>query len=254
MRLVSILLILMVTTVLAPTTLVLSQSYSTYTSFMTSTNTQLSTISIGTTTLSELTTSAFNSTSGTIPPALESDVTGLWTCYYFPYKLHIDASVKEVDGTLSASSPVNMYIMSNAQYNQFVTYNPPCESSFLALQLEYSTKSYVLKWAPPSPGDYYIIMENTSASAITYTVQISTIQNQSIAIFSTHTILQIATSLKTQTDTITTSSNVGPQPALSDNVPLILIVIASISAVVLLIRSRLRRKMRKEEGPGSNTH
>ncbi|MGA2785794.1 MAG: hypothetical protein ABSF09_13965 [Candidatus Bathyarchaeia archaeon] len=245
MRLVSILLILMVTPVLAPTGLVLSQSYTTYTSFMTSTNTQLSTASIGMTTLSELTTSAFNSASGAIPAALESDLTDLLICYYFPYRLHIDASIKEVDGIISASSPVNLYIMSNAQYNQFVAYNPPCESSYLSLQLEYSTKSYALKWAPPQPDDYYIILENTSASAITYTVQISTIQNPSIAIYSTQTILQIATSQKTQIDTIKTSSNVSPQPALSGSVLSILVMIASISAVILLIRSRLRSKMRK---------
>ena len=252
MRLVSLLLILMVTSVLAPTSLVLSQSYTTYTSFMTSTNTRSSTISIGTTTLSQLTTSAFNNTRGTIPPALESDVTGLWTCYYFPYPLHIDASVNEVDGSISASSPINVYIMSNAQYDQFVAYNPPCGSSYISLHSEYSTKSYAVKWAP-QPGDYYIILENTAASTVTYTVQISVIQNQSTAIYSTSTILQTATSLETQIDTITTSSNVGPQPALTNSVLSILIVIASISAVILLIRSRLRSKMRKEEGTSTHT-
>ncbi|HKM78369.1 MAG TPA: hypothetical protein VJZ03_04785, partial [Candidatus Bathyarchaeia archaeon] len=158
---------------------------------------------------------------------------------------HVDASIKAIIGTISASSPVNLYIMSKSQYDQFVAYNPPCGSSYVSLLTEYSTKSYSLQWTPPQPDDYYIMLQNTSQSIITYTVQVSTIQNQSITIYSTSMLLQTAILLLTQVDTLKTSSTVSNWTPSNDAVP-ILIGIASIAVIILLIRSR-RNKMRKDE-------
>jgi hypothetical protein len=161
LRLGSVLLLLGVVTIVtisAPYGYVMSQSYTTFTSFTTSTNMQLSTIY----------------STGAIPPAQTDD--NSWTCYYSLYQLHVDASIKEVDVTISASSPVNYYIMSKNQYNQFVEL---CGSSYPSLELKYSSKSYALKWTPPAPGDYYIILENTSASAVTYNMQLALIRFQS---------------------------------------------------------------------------
>ncbi|HKM51612.1 MAG TPA: hypothetical protein VJZ75_10590 [Candidatus Bathyarchaeia archaeon] len=244
MRIISILLILVIVPGLTSTS-VASQSFTTVTNSLSSTSTQLSTISIGMSTLSALTTSASNVASGTIPAALISSVTGVSVCYYFPYLLHVDASIKAIIGTISASSPVNLYIMSKSQYDQFVAYNPPCGSSYVSLLTEYSTKSYSLQWTPPQPDDYYIMLQNTSQSTITYTVQVSTIQNQSITIYSTSMLLQTAILLLTQVDTLKTSSTVSNWTPSNDAVP-ILIGIASIAVIILLIRSR-RNKMRKDE-------
>lgn len=155
---VPILLLLGVVTILSPYGYVMSQSSTTFTSFMTSTNTQLSTIY----------------STGAIPPAQEDDTTR--TCYYFPYRLHIDASVKEVDATISTSSQINLFIMSKDQYDKFVGARPPCGASYSSLQLEYSTKSCTLKWAPPVLGDYYVILENTSTSAVTYNMQLALVR------------------------------------------------------------------------------
>lgn len=244
MQLTFILLILVIVPSLASTS-VASQSYTTVTSSIPSTSTQFSTISMGMSTLSALTTSAANIATGTIPGALISPATGLSVCYYFPYLLHIDASIKTIVGTISASNPVNLYIMSKPQYDFFAAYNPPCGSSYQSLLTEYSTKSYSLQWTPPQPDDYYIMLQNTSQSTVTYTVQVSTIQNQSITIYSTSVLLQTSTLLLTQVNTIKTSSVASNWTPSNDVFP-ILIGIASIAAIILLIRSR-RSKMTKNE-------
>ena len=158
LRLVSVLLLLGLVTISVPYGYVKSQSYTTFTSSLTSTNNQLSMIY----------------SNGTIPPAQTDD--NSWTCYFSPYKLHVDASIKEVEVTISASSPVNYYIMSENQYNNFVEL---CGGSYPSLELQYSSKSYALKWTPPAPGDYYIILENTSTSAVTYNMQLALIRSQS---------------------------------------------------------------------------
>lgn len=237
LRFVPVLLWLGVVTILAPYGQVMSQSYTTFTSFITSTNTQMTTISIGTTTLSELTTSTLKGSSGEIPSAQTGYRMFPTVCFYFPYQLHLDASVKEVDGVISASSPINYFLMSEDQYNQFVSYQPPCGSSYASLSLEYSVKSYVLKFTPPGPGDFYILLENTSTSNITYNMQLSLVQNQSVAIYSTSTTLQAATSQKTVINTIEMSSSPA-QSILSSNVTSILAVAALVFVIVLVIYSR----------------
>jgi hypothetical protein len=106
---------------------------------------------------------------GTISPAQTDD--NMWTCSYFSYQFDINASVKEVDATISTSNLVNYYLMSQNQFNQFVDL---CGASYASLQVEYGTTSYALKWAHPVPGDYYIILENTSTSTVTYNIQLAT--------------------------------------------------------------------------------
>jgi hypothetical protein len=89
------------------------------------------------------------------------------------------------------------------------------------------------------------MLQNTSQSTITYTVKVSTIQNQSITIYSTSVLLQAATLLLTHADTLKTSSAASNWTPTNDALP-ILIGIASIAVIILLIRSR-RNKMRKDE-------
>lgn len=236
-----------VATLWTPYNDVMSQSYTTFTSLTTATNTQMSTIVIGTTTLSELTTSTLNSAVGDIPPVQNVPRMPI-VCFYYAYQLQLDPSVKEVDGTISASSQVNYYLMSKDQYVQFNAYQPPCGSSYVSLSVQYGVKSYVLQFTPPVAGDYYIILENTSAYPVSYNVQVALVRNRAVAIYSTSTTLLIATSQNIATSTIMTSTAAG-QSAFANDVMLILVAVV-LAAIVIALRMK-RTKTRAQMAPNT---
>jgi hypothetical protein len=208
----------------------------------------MTTIVVGKTTVSELTTSTLNSAVGDILP-VQKAYRMPTICFFFPYQLHLDPSVKEVDGTISTSSEVNYYLMSKDQYDQFSAYQPPCGSSYVSLSVEYGVKSYVLKFTPPVAGDYYILLENTSAYAVAYNVQISLVRNKSVDIYSTSTTVLIATFQRAETSSIMMSTSVAAQPLLTSNVTLILVAIALV-VIVLALRMK-RTKIRSQVRPST---
>ena len=215
---------------------VASQSYTSVTSSVISANTQLNTVTVGFSTLAALTTSAVDPNTGTIPPAYIG-ASGLWVCFYFPYQLHVDSSIKGIVGTISANSPVNLYVMSKLQYDQFVAYNPPCGSSYISLLTEYSTRSYLLQWTPPQPDDYYILIQNTSQSIISYSIQLSKIVNQQSTIYSTSTNIQLFTLFQTLTESVQTSQ--APQSGLlQSTLPIVIGIVVIVGISIMLIRAK----------------
>jgi hypothetical protein len=224
-----------------------SQANTTFTTTAISLSTQSSTLAIGETTYSALTTSTYGIATGTVPASFTSD-TGQQICYYLSYPFHVDESVSRIIGTVSASTPVNFYLMSKAQYDEFVSKNPPCGSSYTALFLDYLKRSVVIDWKL-GPGDYYILVENISISTVTYTVDISAIGNASSELYSTEQIILLFTStgryvsgLSTQSSSGTTQSNSG-----SYELPIAITAALFVALVVFLYR-RHHQKIIKEEG------
>lgn len=131
--------------------------------------------------------------------------------------------------------------MSQAQYNDFVSENLPCGSS-TAIKVDYSRNEFSINWTP-NPGDYYILLQNISSYAITYTIQIFAIGYVSSTVYSTMQLIQVAT--LTQISAIggkpfmAIASN-GKSPVYDDLLPIGIIVIV-IAVLVLLSRSRRRR-------------
>jgi hypothetical protein len=204
---------------------------------------------VGTTTLSELTTSSYGPASGTIPGTYSPPGSGQLFCFYVPYSFHVDVSTQKITGTVSGNSPFNFYIMTKPQYDALVVASPPCGSSYHALQLEYSIKSFALDWSAPYPGDYYIVLENTSKSVIFYTIQLGSIESSSSLLYSTAAATQFLTFSQqpqvstTIVETESTSSSVGPSFVTQIAVVLAIILIVT----VLLFRSRKLEIKKKEE-------
>jgi len=206
-----------------------------------STTSELSTFTIGTTTLAELTTSSYGPASGLIPGVF-SAYEGPTVCFYVPYMFHVDASAQRIRGTISGSSPFNFYIMSKAQHDAFVIAGPPCGSSYYALKLEYSIRTFTVDWMAPSPGDYYILLENTSMYEIAYNIQLSAVEPASTLVYSTTTAIQTLTYIQQQevNTTISQSESIvsarTPEPNFT--IPIAIALIAALILVVALTRRK----------------
>jgi len=219
-----------------------NQAYTTLTTFAVFTNTEPSTVSIGET--SFLTTSSYSVATGAIPASFTSDSTGQQICYYVPYPVHVDESIQRIVGTISGSSPFNFYIMSQAQYEDFLSGNPPCGSSYTAITLDYLRNEFNINWTP-NPGDYYLLLQNIASYPITYTIQIFAIGNASSIVYSTTQLIQLATStipqiseIRAQSFSAVTSSGTN---SVYDNLLPIGIVVMVIAVLILLSRSRRRK-------------
>ena len=201
-------------------------------------------MTVGTTTLAELTTSTYGPATGTIPSVF-SAYEGPTVCFYVPYAFHVDASAQRIQGTISGSSPFNFYIMSKQQYAYFTLASPPCGSSYQALKLEYAIRSFNLDWVAPQPGDYYILLENTSLYVIAYSIQLSAIQPATALMYTTTTLPQTLTFIQQQevntTISTMTSQSMSATPAESNfTAPLAIALVAALVLVVVLVkRSKL---------------
>jgi hypothetical protein len=215
------------------------------TSLIVYSQTQSSTVSIGVTTLSSLTTSTYEAAAGAIPGSFTSPASGQQICFYAPYHIHIDPSVREVVGTVSASSPFNFYVMSQAQYDAFIAGNPPCGSSYFAITLGYLERTYNVNLIP-SEADYYIVLENIANSPITYTVQLSAIAAASSAVYSTTEAIQLVTytSIISEPSPLTSQpATPGPtnsQPSIPSE-PTIIVLIVAASLIALIWSKRGHR-------------
>jgi len=211
-----------------------------------STTSAASTLTVGTTTLAALTTSTYGPATGTIP-SVYSAYEGPTVCFYVPYPFHVDASAQRIQGTISGSSPFNFYIMSKQQYAYFVIASPPCGSSYQALKLEYAIRSFNLDWVAPQPGDYYILLENTSLYVIAYSIQLSAIQPATALVYTTTTIPQTLTfTLQQEVNTTIstmTSQSVSAAPTESNfTAPLAIALVAALVLVVVFVkRSKLSK-------------
>jgi hypothetical protein len=224
-----------------------SQTYTTLTSTSPYLSTQFSTVSIGETTFSALTTSTYSIATGTVPASYETDV-GQQICYYLYYPFHVGDSAHKIVGSVSASTAVNFYLMSKAQYDEFTAENLPCGSSYHALVIDYLRSSFDINM-PLDAGDYYILLENISKSTVNYTVQISAIENASNTIYSTEQIIQLYTSnipivSDIGANTVSTTTQSSPQPYW---LPLA-IIIALLLGLALFIHRRHQGRTAKEEG------
>lgn len=211
-------------------------------------STQFSTVTIGETTFSQLTTSTYGLTTGTVPGSYLSN-TGQQICYYFPYPFHVDISAHRIVGSVAASSPVNFYLMSRGQYDEFVSKNPPCGSAYSALALDYSRKSFDVDWAL-DPGDYYILLENVSTNTVNYTVEISAIENSSSPLYSTKQIIQPVTSITLYASEFTTqsASTIAQSSTNSYEMPTMVIVALIAILALFLYRKNRQHRIAKDEG------
>jgi len=231
-----------------------AQTYTTdttITSLMVFSQTQSSIVSIGVTTLTGLTTSAYAPSAGTIPASYTSSSTGQQVCFYVPYHFHVYDSVSEVVGSVSASSPFNFYIMSQSQYDGFVAGNPPCGSSYEAITLGYMEKSFTVSFAP-GPGDYYIIVENIASSSITYSIELSAIATPSSVICSTTEGTQLMTNIATFSEPVLPTYQSQPTTHASSALGLsfteltfIALIIAGLGAAFIWSKRRSQSKEQK---------
>jgi len=205
-----------------------------------STTSELSTLTVGTVTA--ITTSSYGPATGFIPGVF-SVYEGPMVCFYVPYSFHIDASAQRVQGVVSGSSPFNFYIMSKLQYDYFKAYSPPCGSSYIALKLEYSIRNFVVNWTAPNPGDYYILLENTSMYEIAYNIQLAVVQPASTLIYSTTTVMQTQSFTQQQAiNTTTTQSKSAPTSTPNFTGPIALVLIGAIVVIVVLAKRPKRIK------------
>jgi len=199
---------------------------------------ELSTLTVGTVTT--ITTSSYGPASGFIPGVF-SAYEGPMICYYVPYSVHIDASAQRIQGVVSGSSPFNFYIMSKLQYDYFRAYSPPCGSSYIALKLEYSIRNFIVNWTAPNPGDYYILLENTSMYEIAYNIQLAVVEPASTAVYSTTTVMQTLSFTQEQAiNTTTTQLESAPTPAPNFTGPIAIVLIAAIIMIVALTKGHKR--------------
>jgi hypothetical protein len=222
------------------------QTYTTFTGTSLYLSTQTSTAEIGETTFSELTTSTYSYATGTVQPSYISD-TDQQICYYLYYPFHVDGSVQKIIGSVSASTPVNLFLMSEAQYDDFVNQNLPCGSSYHALYLDYLRRSFAVDWTL-DPGDYYLILENISQSTVTYSVQISAIEYASSAIYSTEQIIQLFTSSIRYVSDVTTQPVSTTAQSSPESYGPITVFVAVFAALVLLIYRHRQQNIPKDEG------
>jgi hypothetical protein len=218
----------------------LVQSQSPIISF--STTSEFSTLTIGTTTLAQLTTSSYNPASGYIP-GVYSAYEGPTVCFYVPYLFHVDASAQRIQGTISGSSPFNFYIMSKPQYDYFVLTSPPCGSSYQALKVDYSIKSFTVDWVAPHQGDYYILLENTSMYVISYTIQVNAIEPSSTLVYSTTAVMQTLTFITQQevNTTISTSSESASASQTNSYTTPIAIALVALLLLIVALAKRFKR-------------
>lgn len=208
-----------------------------------STTSVFSTLTVGTTTLAELTTSSYGPATGTIPGVF-SAYEGPAVCFYVPYAFHVDASAQRIQGTISASSPFNFYIMSKPQYAYFQLTSPPCGSSYQALKLDYAVRSFTLDWVAPQPGDYYILLENTSMYVIAYSIQLSATEPATTIVYTTTAVAQTLTFIQqevnTTVNTMATQSESAAPAELNFTTPIAIAVVAALILIVVLAKRSKR--------------
>jgi hypothetical protein len=75
----------------------------------------------------------------------------------------VDQTVTQVHFQVSSDYPIDLYVMDSAQFESFVSGS--C-GNFYASNSQYvaqAVRSYSFNWAPPGPGDYYVIVYNRSS-------------------------------------------------------------------------------------------
>ena len=221
-----------------------SQAHSQVPVISLSTTSAFSTLTVGTVTLAELTTSSYGPATGTIPGVF-SAYEGPTVCFYVPYAFHVDASAQRIQGTISGSSPFNFYIMSKPQYAYFVLTSPPCGSSYQALKLDYSIRSFTLDWVAPQPGDYYILLENTSMYVIAYSIQLSETEPATTIVYTTTTVAQTLTFIQQQgvnttVNTMVTQSESAPPSESNFTTPIAIALVAALILIVALVKRSKR--------------
>ncbi len=210
-----------------------------------STTSAFSTLTVGTITLAEQTTSSYGPATGTIPGVF-SAYEGPTVCFYVPYAFHVDASAQRIQGTISGSSPFNFYIMSKPQYAYFVLTSPPCGSSYQALKLDYSIRSFTLDWVAPQPGDYYILLENTSMYVIAYSIQLSVSEPATTIVYTTTTVAQTLTFIQQQQEvnttvnTMVTQSESAPPSESNFTTPIAIALVAALILIVAFVKRSKR--------------
>lgn len=202
-----------------------------------STTSELTTLTVGT--ITEITTSSYGPATGLIPGVF-SAYEGPTVCFYVPYAFHIDASAQRIQGVVSGSSPFNFYIMSKSQYDYFALLSPPCGSSYIAMKLEYSIRNFIVNWTAPNPGDYYILLENTSMYEIAYSIQLTVVEPASTLVYSTTTVMQTLSFTQQEAiNTTATQSETAPSPAPNFTAP---VAIALIAAAIMIVAMAKRSK------------
>ena len=222
-----------------------SQAHSQVPVISLSTTSAFSTLTVGTVTLAELTTSSSGPATGTIPGVF-SAYEGPTVCFYVPYAFHVDASAQRIQGTILGSSPFNFYIMSKPQYAYFVLTSPPCGSSYQALKLDYSIRSFTLDWVAPQPGDYYILLENTSMYVIAYSIQLSATEPATTIVYTTTTVAQTLTFIQQQQEvnttvnTMVTQSESAPPSGSNFTTPIAIALVAALILIVAFVKRSKR--------------
>jgi len=165
-----------------------SQNYTTltYTTYATGTST-LTQYSQIASTISRLTTSTFVTTQ-TVPGRQDN-------CYHFAYQLHADPTGKVI-GSISTDFPIDFYIMTEDQYNEFMSLT--CISEFDSVLVQKDITSYSLQWTPPDSGNYYLVFHNRRDSTASLTLRLATTEHLTEELYSTVSIVQQITLTQTR--------------------------------------------------------
>jgi ribosomal protein L40E len=228
-----------------------SQSYTTITSWTTETSqvtsTSYSTFAVGTTTQTSTATNiVMNEYSFTLP-ALSARA-----CYYADVSGSFHAGDK-LDGKVVASSVMDFYVMSSAQFQPFS--HGRCDQQYPALVTARNViSSYSLNWTVPVDGTYYFVFFNhaswgsgTNQVVGSFSLENSESQSSTLTLTGWSTASNLITFAMTMTASSVYSSTVQTFPW--SNLPtnyieylVVIVVLAAIALGAIFISGKRARK------------
>jgi hypothetical protein len=229
-----------------------SQSLTTITSWTTATggvtSTSYRTFAVATTSITSMSTST--SMYSFAMPAVQPR-----HCYY-DYTLGTFSTGERLVGQAASSIPIDFFVMSKDQYNDFS--HGTCDQEYSAYVKSSAVTSYSLNWVVPSDGDYYFVFFNnpagsqgTSKATGSFSLQLTYSQLVTSTIYSKAgtTIQSVTTRTMSSLYYSTVGSSLG---GITSPVSLVVIGVVAVILVVIAvvaIRKRQKRPVATETKP-----
>ncbi|MGA3110384.1 MAG: hypothetical protein ABSD99_13210 [Candidatus Bathyarchaeia archaeon] len=221
---------------------VLSQQYSTTTVTTLATSSQMSTVTVGTQTLTTFQGQAIPVFAGAVTIPGTHGVCGV----YFVQAFNGTANAV-LSGSVSANSNVDVYLMSAAAFqawtHQVVAGGNCSPASPVASQK--GTMSYNFTVTIPSDGVYDLVVNNLSHSTVVAQVNANLSASAPTQVtevaYSTVTQQMVQTVMQTSTETMQPSSS-GPDPTTLAAVALVIVIIAAVAYFVMKKRGKTGKK------------
>ena len=181
--------------------------------------------------------------------------------YYFEFN---GTSGERIQGTVTASQPIDFFIMTATQEASLLAPGSFCDPNAVDLQgggaivSQYKITSYTIDWSPLTDGTYYFITENTPSStsnSITLVAGTQVTQTVSSVIQGTTTNQVMITATESVTAISTGTTEQGTQSGMSLNMSTTLGIVFSwsSSSSLQVFYSGFGRREEKVVGPIPNT-